>query len=151
MSYAVQCLQESVIAIGGYADESEICKKINIKYSYIFEAFFDLISNKFISEEFYENKGHKVLARFIKNTNAFEIDPDVKNDDYDDSYLLTYKETIFIESEAIEHTFVAKKEIFVGSLLGARKHALKMKEILLLDEDAKKITYSIRKRHKTKY
>ncbi len=145
MSYAVQCLQESIIAMGGYVDEIEICKKINFNRSYIFEAFNDLILHKLLSEEYFENKGHKVLGRFIENTNAFEINPDVKNDEYEESYLLTYTKTVLIESEGKEHSFKAKDEIFVGSYKGAKEHAIETKKILLFDKDVLEVTYSLRK------
>ena len=128
MSFAIQCLQEGLIGHGGYVDEIEIYNRLKCDQSIVFEAFGELIRDGLLSKEYYEGKGHKVLGKFAKNTNCFEIDPEVKNDTYNRSYSL--------------------EQIYVGSYKFSLKHAREIKKILATDKDFQKVIFKIRKRNK---
>lgn len=143
MSFAIQCLQESIIGAGGYVDEIEIYNRIKCDQSIIFEAFGELIHNGLLSKEYYENKGHKVLGRFVGNTNSFEINPEVKNDNYSRSYLLTFTQAQIYEGN--KYSFKALEQIFVGSYKAALNHAREIKSILATDKDFQKSIFQIRK------
>lgn len=144
MSFAIQCLQEGLIGHGGYVDEIEIYNRLNCDQSIVFEAFGELIRDNLLSEEYYEGKGHKVLGRFVKNTNSFEINPEAKNDDYNHSYLLTFAQVQIYEGK--ECSFKALDQIFVGSYKAAQNHARKIKSILATDKDFQKVIIKIKKR-----
>lgn len=90
MSFAIQCLQEGFIGHGGYVDEIEIYNRLKYDQSIVFEAFGELIRDGLLSKEYYEGKGHKVLGKFAKSTNCFEINPEVKNDTYNRLYSLVF-------------------------------------------------------------
>ena len=141
MSFAIQCLQENIIGAGGYVDEIEIYNRIKCDQSIIFEAFGELIHNSLLSKEYYENKGHKVLGRFIGNTNSFEINPKVKNDKYETSYFIEFKKTICVENK--KYILKLFNQIFVGDYEASLEHANKLKEILSKEPDFPTIEYTI--------
>lgn len=144
MNFAIQCLQEGLIGRGGYVDEIKIYNRLKCDQSIIFEAFGELIHDCLLSKEYYEGKGHKVLGRFIKNTNSFEINPEAKNDDYNHSYLLTFAQVQIHEGK--ECSFKALDQIFVGGYKAALNHVREIKIILATDKDFQKIIFKIRKR-----
>ena len=144
MNYAIQCLQEVLIAHGGYVDELEIYKRLKYGRSIVFVAFDELIYDGLLSKEYYEGKGHKVLGRFVENTNLFEINPEVKNDIYGHSYLLTFIQIQIYEGE--KYPFNVLDQLFVGNYKDAMNHARKIKSILATDKDFQKIIFKIRKR-----
>ena len=146
MSFAIQCLQEGLIGHGGYVDEIEIYKRLKCDQSIIFEAFGELIRDGLLSKEYYEGKGHKVLGRFVKNTNSFEINPEVKNDTYDHSYLLTFTQIQVYEGK--KYPFKALEQIYVGSYKASLNYAGEIKNILSTDKDFQKVILKIRKRDK---
>lgn len=146
MSFAVQCIQEGLISRGGYADEIEIYNRIKCDQSYVFEAFGLLIRDGLLSNEYYEGIGHKVLGRFVKNTNSFEINPDVKNDIYDRSYLLSFDYIRIYEGK--KYSFKALDQIFVGGYKAALTHAREIKNILATDKDFQKVIFKIKRRDK---
>lgn len=143
MSFAIQCLQEGLIAHGGYVDEIEIYNLLKCDQSIVFEAFGELIHNGLLSKEYYEGKGHKVLGRFVKNTNSFEINPEVKNDNYNRSYLLVFIQVQIYEGK--EYSFKTFKQIFVGSYKAALNHAKEIKSILAADKDFQKVVYKLKR------
>lgn len=147
MSFAIQCLQEGLIAHGGYVDEIEIYNKLKCDQSIVFEAFSELIHNGLLSKEYYEGKGHKVLGRFVKNTNCFEINPDAKNDNYNHSYLLTFTQIQIYEGK--EYSFKNIDQIFVGSYKLALNHANEIKSIFATDKEFQKVIFRIRKNTKS--
>lgn len=142
MSFAIQCLQEGLIAHGGYVDEIEIYNRLKCDQSIVFEAFNELIHNGLLSKEYYEGKGHKVLGRFVKNTNCFEINPDVKNGNYNHSYLLTFTQIQIYEGK--EYSFKNIDQIFVGSYELALNHAKEIQNILATDKEFQKVIFKIR-------
>ncbi len=144
MSYAVQCLQEFIIGGGGYASEVDIYHKTKGNTSYIFEAVYGLIKQKLLSDEYYENKGHKVLGKFKDNTNSFEINKEIQNDSYECSYLLTFTQILIHEGE--KYYFDTLKEIFVGSYKGALSFAKEIKKMLETEKRFQKVIYKIKKR-----
>ena len=146
MSFAIQCLQESLIGHGGYVDEIEIYNRLKCDQSIVFEAFGELIRDGLLSKEYYEGKGHKVLGRFVRNTNSFEINPEVKNDTYNHSYLLVFKQIQIYEGK--KYLFKALEQIYVGSYKSSLNHAKEIKNILATDKDIQKVIFKIRKRHK---
>ena len=146
MSFAIQCLQESLIGHGGYVDEIEIYNRLKCDQSIVFEAFGELIRDGLLSKEYYEGKGHKVLGRFVRNTNSFEINPEVKNDTYSHSYLLVFKQIQIYEGK--KYLFKALEQIYVGSYKSSLNHAKEIKNILATDKDIQKVIFKIRKRHK---
>lgn len=146
MSFAIQCLQESLISHGGYADEIEISKRLKRDQCIVFEAFGELIRKGLLSKEYYEGKGHKVLGRFVKNTNCFEINPEVKNDTYNRSYSLVFTKILIYEGK--KYPFKALEQIYVGSYKDSLKHAREIKNILATDKDFQKVIFKIRKRDK---
>ncbi len=146
MSFAVQCIQEGLIGHGGYVDEIEIYKKIKCSQSYVFEAFVLLIRDGLLSNEYYEGKGHKVLGRFVENTNSFEINPNVRNDAYDRSYLLTFDQIQTYDGKS--YSFEALNQVFVGDYKAALSHAREIKNIIATDKDFKKVIFKIRRRDK---
>lgn len=147
MSFEIQCLQEGLIAHGGYVDEIEIYNKLKCDQSIVFEAFSELIHNGLLSKEYYEGKGHKVLGRLVKNTNCFEINPDVKNDNYNHSYLLTFTQIQIYEGK--EYSFKNIDQIFVGSYELALNHANEIKSIFATDKEFQKVIFRIRKNTKS--
>lgn len=146
MSFAVQCIQECLISRGGYVDEIDIYNRIKCDQSYVFEAFKLLILDGLLSGEYYEGKGHKVLGRFVKNTNSFEINPDVKNDIYDHSYLLTFEQIRIYEGKS--YSFKALEQIFVGNYKAALTRAREIKNIIAADKDFQKVIFKIKRRDK---
>ena len=146
MSFAIQCLQESLIGHGGYVDEIEIYNRLKCDQSIVFEAFGELIRDGLLSKEYYEGKGHKVVGRLVQNTNAFEINPEVKNDTYSHSYLLVFKQIQIYEGK--KYLFKALEQIYVGSYKSSLNHAKEIKNILATDKDFQKVIFKIRKRHK---
>ncbi len=144
MSYIVQCIQESIIGGGGYADEICLCNNLKCDHSYIFDAFKELISNNLLSKEYFEGKGHKVLGRMVKGTNAFEINPEVSNDEYDQSCSIIYNGIMVYEGKP--YYLILEEETFVGSILEAEKHADELRKILSRDKDLSGITSNITKR-----
>ena len=142
MSFAIQCFQECLIAHGGYVEEIEIYNRLKCDQSIVFEAFSELIHNGLLSKEYYKGKGHKVLGRFVKNTNCFEINPDVKNDNYNHSYLLTFTQIQIYEGK--EYSFENIDQIFVGSYELALNHAKEIKSILATDKEFQKVIFKIR-------
>ena len=146
MSFAIQCLQEGLIGHGGYVDEIEIYNRLKCDQSIVFEAFGELIRDGLLSKEYYEGKGHKVLGRFVRNTNSFEINPEVKNDTYSHSYLLVFKQIQIYEGK--KYLFKALEQIYVGSYKSSLNHAKEIKNILATDKDIQKVIFKIRKRHK---
>ena len=146
MSFAIQCLQEGLIGHGGYVDEIEIYNRLKCDQSIVFEAFGELIRDGLLSKEYYEGKGHKVLGRFVRNTNSFEINPEVKNDTYSHSYLLVFKQIQIYEGK--KYMFKALEQIYVGSYKSSLNHAKEIKNILATDKDIQKVIFKIRKRHK---
>lgn len=146
MSFAIQCLQEGVIGHGGYVDEIEIYNRLKCDQSIVFEAFSELISDGLLSKEYYEGKGHKVLGKFVKNTNCFEINPQVKNDTYNRSYSLVFTQIQIYKGK--KYPFKALEQIYVGSYKFSLKHAREIKNILATDKDFQKVIFKIRKRDK---
>ena len=142
MSFAIQCLQEGLIGHGGYVDEIEIYNRLKCDQSIVFEAFSELIHNGLLSKEYYEGKGHKVLGRFVKNTNCFEINPEVKNETYYRSYLLTFTQVQIYDGK--EYSFKNIDQIFVGSYKLALNHAKEIKSILATDKEFQKVIFKIR-------
>ena len=143
MSYAIQCIQECVIAAGGYVNEIEILNRLKCEPDIVFEAFDELIHNGLISKEYYNSKGHKVLGRPIKNTNSFEINPEVKNDIYSRSYLITFNQIVYYEKKRF--SFKCLEQIFVGNYEDAINHVRKIKRTLETSEDLQKVVVKIRK------
>lgn len=148
MSYAIQGIQENILATGGYVSEVLAYDKLKCDPDFIFEAFLDLIHQGLLSKEYYQNKGHKVLGRLIAGTNAFEINPEVQNDPYEDCYLLEFAQIIVLEGE--ERPFLALSQIYVGDEIEAIKHAEKIKAMLEKDTRFQKTTYTMTKQTKTK-
>lgn len=146
MSFAIQCLQESIIGTGGYVSEIYLYNRLKGNPDIIFEALGELIHNGFVSKEYYENKGHKVLGRFVKNTNSFEINPEIKNDSYNSSYLLTFTQIQIYEGK--KYPFKALDQIYVGSYKTAMNHAREIKSIIATDKYFQKVIFKIRKRDK---
>ena len=146
MSFAIQCLQESLIGHGDYVDEIEIYNRLKCEQSIVFEAFGELIRDGLLSKEYYEGKGHKVLGRFVRNTNSFEINPEVKNDTYNHSYSLVFKQIQIYEGK--KYLFKALEQIYVGSYKSSLNHAREIKNILATDKDIRKVIFKIRKRDK---
>lgn len=145
MSYAIQCLQENIIGAGGYVSEINAYERLKCSQDIIFEAFNELIFKGLLSKEFYENKGHKVLGRFVANTNEFEINPEVKNDDYKHAFLLEFKNVIYDE-KGEKHIFNALSQVFVGSKESAKKQARKLKEILSIEQDFLIVRYRVKEK-----
>ena len=143
MSFAIQCLQEGLIGHGGYVNEIEIYNRLKCDQSIVFEAFGELIRDGLLSKEYYEGKGHKVLGRFAKNTNSFEINPEVKNDTYDHSYLLTFTQIQVYEYK--KYPFKVLEQIYVGSYKASLNYAREIKNILATDKDFQKVIFKIRK------
>ncbi len=148
MSYAVQCIEENIISAGGYANEIEIINGLKINQDYVFVAFFELMRDGFLSKEFYQNKGHKVLGRFIKGTNGFEINPEVEMDSYDRSYLLIFEDIVW--HEGIKYIIPDLKQIFVGDYKGALAHAREIKKILANDKHSPNVIFKIKRLEKMK-
>lgn len=148
MSYAIQCIQENILATGGYVSEVDAYDRLKCDPDYIFEAFLDLIHQGLLSREYYQNKGHKVLDRLIAGTNALEVNPKVQNDNYEDSYLLEFTQIVVLEGE--EHPFLAFSQIYVGDEAGATKCAEKIKAMLERDDRFQKTTYTMTKPNRTK-
>lgn len=146
MSFAIQCLQEGLIGHGGYVDEIEIYNRLKCDQSIVFEAFGELIRDGLLSKEYYEGKGHKVLGRFARNTNSFEINPEVKNDTYNHSYSLVFKQIHIYEGK--KYLFKALEQIYVGSYKSSLNHAREIKNILATDKDFQKVIFKVRKRDK---
>ena len=145
MSFAIQCLQESLIGHSGYVDEIEIYNRIKCDQSIIFEAFSELIHKKLLSKEYFENKGHKVLGRFIGRTNSFEIDPKIKNDTYETSYFIEFKETVCVEDK--KHILKIFNQIFVGDYKTSLKHAKKIGAIISENKETIINFQIVRKEH----
>ena len=148
MSYAIPCIQENILATGGYVSEVLVYDRLKCDPDFIFEAFLDLIHQGLLSKEYYQGKGHKVLGRLIAGTNAFEINPEVQNDSYEDSYLLEFTQIVVLEGK--EHPFLALSQIYVGDEIEAIKHAEKIKAMLEKDTRFQKTTYSMTKPNKTR-
>lgn len=146
MSFAIQCLQESLIGHGGYVDEIEIYNRLKCDQSIVFDAFGELIRDGLLSKEYYEGKGHKVLGRFVRNTNSFEINPEVKNDTYNHSYSLVFKQIQIYEGK--KYLCKALEQIYVGSYKSSLNHAREIKNILATNKDIQKVIFKIRKRDK---
>ena len=146
VSFAIQCLQESIIGAGGYVSEIYLYNRLKCNPDIIFEALGELIHNGFVSKEYYESKGHKVLGRFVNNTNSFEINSEIKNDSYNCSYLLTFTQIQIYEGK--KYSFKALEQICVGSYKFSLKHAKEIKNILATDKDFQKVIFKIRKRDK---
>lgn len=144
MSYAVQCIQEVVVSAKGYASEIKACESLNRYDEYVFTAFSDLMRKGFISREYYEDKGHKVLAKFAKNTNAIELDLEIKNDEYNEAYVLVFKNVIYDENNN-RYVIDCFRQVFVGSKEGAKRQAKKLKTILAKDPYYPKVIYRIKK------
>ena len=148
MSYAIPCIQENILATGGYVSEVDAYDRLKCDPDFIFEAFLDLIHQGLLSKEYYQDKGHKVLGRLIADTNAFEINPGIHNDPYEDSYLLEFTQIVVLEGK--EHPFLALSQIYVGDEIEAIKHAEKIKAMLEKDTRFQKTTYSMTKPNKTR-
>lgn len=148
MSYAIQCIQENILATGGYVSEVDVYDRLKCDPDPLFEAFLDLIHQGLLSKEYYQNKGHKVLGRLVTGTNAFEANPEVHNDNYEDCYQLEFTQLVVLEGE--EHPFLALSQIYVGDEIEATKHAEKIKAMLERDSRSPKTTYTIIKPNKTK-
>ena len=142
MSYAIQCIQEGVIAHSGYVSELDIYNRIKCDPEILDEAFRELIHRGFISKEHFANKGHKVLSRFIEGTNAIEVDPDIENDTYDESYEITISNKEKIHNHKIK--FVLVKEVFVGNKKQSEKHAQKLIVMYQNNQQFLDISYKIR-------
>ena len=142
MSFAIQCMQESIIASGGYASELDPFSR-GIPVEYIIEAFNELIHKKLISEEYYEGKGHKVLVKMIGNTNSFEVDPSIKNDKYDESYKITFTEVTNFNGH--EFSFVLLTRLFVGSKEKADEYANKFLQMIETFDPKPKVIKEIKK------
>lgn len=148
MSYAISCIQENILATGGYVSEVLAYDKLKCDPDFIFEAFLDLIHQGLLSKEYYQNKGHKVLGRLIEGINAFEINPEIQNDPYEDCYLLEFTQIVILGGK--EHPFLAFSQIYVGEEIKAIKHAEKIKAMLERDPRFQKTTYTMTKQTKTK-
>ena len=149
MSYAIPCIQENILATGGYVSEVLAYDRLKCDPDYIFEAFLELIYQGLLSKEYYQGKGHKVLGRLIAGTNAFEINPEVHNDPYEDSYLLEFAQIVVLKGE--EYPFLALSQIYVGDEIEAVKHAEKIKAMLEKDTRFQKTTYTMTKQTKTNH
>ena len=148
MSFAIPCIQENILATGGYVSEVLVYDRLKCDPDFIFEAFLDLIHQGLLSKEYYQDKGHKVLGRLIADTNAFEINPGIHNDPYEDSYLLEFTQIVVLEGK--EHPFLAFSQIYVGDEIEAVKHAEKIKAMLEKDTRFQQTTYSMTKPNKTR-
>ena len=146
MSFAIQCLQESIIGLGGYADEIAIFNKLNCDQSIVFESFGELIHKGLLSKEYYQGKGHKVLGRMKKGTNTFEPNPEVTNDTYNRSYLIAF--TQFVNYENKLYPMPGSNHIFVGEYKAALKRARQLKDILSKDEYFQKTVFKIRRQER---
>ena len=146
MSFAIQSLQESIVATGGYVSEIDLYNRLKCEPGIILEALGELIHKGLVSKEYYEGKGHKVLGRFVGNTNLLEINPEIGNDSYNCSYLLTFTQVQIYEGK--EYPFKALDQLFVGGYKGATDHAKEIKGILAADKDFQKVIYKIRKQVK---
>ena len=144
MSFAIQCLQESIIGLGGYADEIAIFNKLNCDQSIVFESFGELIHKGLLSKEYYQGKGHKVLGRMKKGTNTFEPNPEVTNDTYNRSYLIAF--TQFVNYENKLYPMPTNEFIFVGSYEAALEYARRIKRILDMDDTFQKTVFKIKRR-----
>lgn len=131
MSLAVQCMQEGIFSEGSYANEIEYINKYKFNPSYVFCAFGEFLHKGLLSKEFYEGKGHKVLGRFIKNTNGFEINPDAKVDSYKEAYSIKVDQGFIFEGDGKLYFADGYDQIFVGSRESARNQAKIIEEILL--------------------
>ena len=145
MSYAIQCLQESIIGAGGYVSEINVYERLKCSQDIIFDAFGELIMKNLLSREFYENKGHKVLGKFIEGTNSFDLDPSIERDDYNHAFFLEFKQ-IYENDKGEKHSFNALDQVFVGSKEAAIEHANKLKEILSTDLDFPVVEYTIKEK-----
>ena len=148
MSYAIPCIQENILAAGGYVSEVDVYDHLKCDPDYIFEAFLELIHQGLLSKEYYQGKGHKVLGRLIAGSNAFEINPEVHNDPYEDCYLLEFAQIVVLEGK--EYPFLALSQIYVGDEIEAVKHAEKFKAMLEKDTRFQKTTYTMTKPNKTR-
>ena len=148
MSYAIPCIQENILATGGYVSEVLVYDRLKCDPDYIFEAFLDLIHQGLLSKEYYQGKGHKVLGRLIEGTNAFEINPEIHNDHYEDCYLLEFAQIVVLEGK--EYPFLTFSQIYVGDEIEAVKHAEKIKAMLEKDTRFQKTTYAMTKPNKTR-
>lgn len=149
MSYAIQGVQENILATGGYVSEVLVYDHLKCDPDYIFEAFLDLIHQGLLSKEYYQDKGHKVLGRLIAGSNAFEINPEVHNDPYEDCYLLEFTQIVVLEGK--EYPFLALSQIYVGDEIEAVKHSEKIKAMLEKDTRFQKTTYTMTKQTKTNH
>lgn len=148
MSYAVQCIEENIISVGGYVSEIEMINRFKINQDYVFIAFFELMRDGFLSKEFYQNKGHKVLGRFIERINGFEINPEVEMSSYDCSYLLIFENIIYCEGK--KYIIPDLKQIFVGDYKGALTQAREIKKILANDKNSPNVIFKIKRLEKMK-
>ena len=146
MSYAISCIQENILATGGYVSEVDAYDRLKCDPDFIFEAFLDLIHQGLLSKEYYQGKGHKVLGRLIAGTNAFEVNPEVQNDPYEDCYLLEFTQIVVLEGK--EHPFLTFSQIYVGDEIEAVKHAEKIKAMLEKNTRFQKTTYTMTKQTK---
>lgn len=149
MSYAIQCIQENILATGGYVSEADAYDYLKCNPDYIFEAFLELIHQGLLSQEYYQNKGHKVLSWLIAGTNALEVNPEVQNDNYEGCYQLEFTQIVVLEGE--EHPFLTFSQIYVGDEIEAVKHAEKIKAMLERDSRFQKTTYTMTKQTKTNH
>lgn len=149
MSFAIACIQENILATGGYVSEVDVYDRLKCDPDYIFEAFLELIHQGLLSKEYYQGKGHKVFGRLIAGTNAFEINPEVHNDNYEDCYLLEFTQIVVLEGK--EYPFLALSQIYVGDEIEAVKHAEKIKAMLEKDTRFQKTTYTMTKQTKTNH
>lgn len=124
--------------------EEDLAKKLSrCDQSIVFAAFGELICDGLHCKEYYEGKGHKVLGRFVKNTNCFEINPEVKNDTYNRSYSLSFTHTQICKGK--KYPFKALEQIYFGSYKFSLKYTREIKIILATDKDFQKVIFKIGK------
>ena len=143
MSYIIQVIHEGIISTGGYASEIDISNKLTVDNDLIFDAFHELINKSLLSKEYYENKGHKVLGRFIKNTNSVEINPDITNDTYKHYYSISFTEIKIYEGN--KYPIGSLEEIFIGGYSAMKKFTRDMKKILLKDKEIDEVVINIQR------
>lgn len=144
MSYAIQCLQEHIIGVGGYVNEVKLFNEFHMNESILFTAFGELIKRKFLSKEFFESKCHKVLGKFSNNSNTFEVNPNVTNDQYDELYSIEINQSYIFE-DGKKYTFYGLKQLFVGTRKAAQEQAQELTKMLKADENFPFAYYRIRK------
>lgn len=147
MSYAVNAIQIGIISRGGYSSELEYIKKYKYEPAYVLSAFREFVHKGFLSKEFFEGKGHKVLGKTIQNSDDFEIDPDAKVESYKEAYSIKVDQGFIFKDDGKLYYADGYDQIYVGSKEGARNQAKQIKEVLLkLNPECPIVHFRVRKK-----